>query len=123
MSHNIFFIKASIYEENLIEKIFDITNQRRVDVILSDCSPKLSGNRSLDVSRQIDLVNRCLDLAEKMLANNGNFVAKVFQSKEMQEILDRIKKKFTYVKLFKPTASNKKSPEIYIIAKRYRAQK
>jgi len=116
------FIKADIYDPELPMRIHSILEKKLVDVVMSDCAPKLTGQKSLDAYRQADLVMQCLTLAKQLLAPKGHFIAKVFQSSELNKLLLHIKAAFEDVRLFKPKASKKESPEMYVIA-RYFKQK
>ncbi len=87
----------------------------KFDVVLSDMAPKTSGIKSLDAGRSFDLAMLALKTATKKLNKNGSFLCKIFQGKESEEFLDKVKKKFRQVRGFKPEASKKRSKEMYII--------
>ncbi len=87
----------------------------KVDAIISDLSPSITGTRSFDNFRQIDLAERALEIAKKLLKKNGNFLVKIFDSPESQEFFKKVKRSFKKAKLIKPDASNRKSSEIFII--------
>ena len=112
-------IRESIEEPKLVSQIFDRL-EGRADVVLSDCSPKLTGNKTLDRERQSWLVNRSIEFALQLLKQNGNFVTKVFHSGQFLTIKKKIEQNFESVKSYKPKSSFKKSPEMYIIAQRLR---
>lgn len=89
-------------------------------VVLSDCSPKLTGNKNLDRERQIWLAHVSLDIAMKLLEQKGHFVTKVFHSEKFQQFEIQLKSHFEFVKVFKPKSSFKRSPESYLVAKRFK---
>lgn len=91
----------------------------KVDGLVSDCSPNISGDFSRDHSVQISLAYRALNIASELLVKQGFFVSKLFQGAELQEFIDEMKKFFDKTKLFKPKASRKKSAEIYVIGLNY----
>ncbi|MFQ6051070.1 MAG: RlmE family RNA methyltransferase [Candidatus Hydrothermarchaeota archaeon] len=91
-----------------------------VDVILSDASPNISGNWSLDHARSVYLVEKALDIANELLKVEGRLVAKAFHGDMLDLIEDRMKDMFSFVKVHKPKASRKRSSEIYFIGKGYR---
>ena len=101
-----------INDNNILTKI-----PQKFDVVLSDIAPKTTGIIELDQRRSLDLCNRVLYIAENVLNKNGNFLCKIFQSEELVEFLDKLKKRFRFVKCTKPEASKKASKEIYVIAK------
>ena len=86
------------------------------DLVLSDCSPNVSGQWELDVARQLGLVERTLAIAEEILSSNGKAVAKIFQGPGFEELLKDTRERFNSVKLIKPPASRRKSAEIYLLA-------
>jgi len=89
----------------------------RATVVLSDCSPKLTGNKTVDRERQIWQAQTSLDIGLKVLDRDGRFVAKVFESNQARQLEARVRRLFQSVRIFKPKASFKSSPEMYLIAK------
>ncbi len=110
------FIEGDILEDKTIERIKALTGET-VDLVLSDCSPKLTGQWELDVVRQLSLVECTIDIAHSLLGNKGKVLSKVFQGPGFQELLVSVRKKFNSVKLIKPAASRKTSAEMYLLAK------
>lgn len=109
------FIQGSILDDDVIAQAQEITGNP-FDLVLSDCSPKVSGQWELDVARQLELAGRTYDIAHKVLGPNGKALAKVFQGKGFQEFLEETRKRFNSIKLIKPAASRKTSAEIYLLA-------
>lgn len=113
---NVAFIQGDIQHPETLEKIEKLT-EGSVDLVLADCSPKVSGTWDLDVARQISLVERTVELSEKLLSDQGKMLTKVFQGTGFQEFLASVRTKFNSVKLIKPDASRKSSAEIYLLAR------
>jgi 23S rRNA (uridine2552-2'-O)-methyltransferase len=109
-----FIIQGSIEEEDIINSILKISNSK-VDVVLSDLSPNVSGNWELDHARQIDLTRTALQLSNKILKKGGKVVLKVFQGDMLNELIGELKKEFKKVIRTKPNASRQVSSEIYLI--------
>jgi 23S rRNA (uridine2552-2'-O)-methyltransferase len=107
-------IQGSIEEEDIINSILKISNSK-VDVVLSDLSPNVSGNWELDHARQIDLTRTALQLSNKILKKGGKVVLKVFQGDMLNELIGELKKEFKKVIRTKPNASRQVSSEIYLI--------
>jgi 23S rRNA (uridine2552-2'-O)-methyltransferase len=112
-------LQSSIEAPELDTQLTELL-KKPAQVILSDCSPKLSGSKSLDRERQLWLAQLSFSLAKRFLAKNGHFVTKVFQSDEFRNFIMEIKKHFLSVKTFKPQSSFKRSPEMYLIAKGFK---
>ena len=91
----------------------------KADVVLSDMSPSISGNYSMDQARSVDLCEHALEFAEKALKPHGSLVMKIFEGDMMQDFLKLVKSKFKEVRLGAPDASRSSSSEIYIVAKGY----
>jgi len=108
------FIQGDITEQSTIQKIKE--KAEKVDVVISDISPNISGNYTLDQARSTWLSENALNIAMKTLKENGRFVCKVFVGEDYPEFLKKIKENFRMVKAFSPQASRKSSSEIYVIA-------
>ena len=111
-------VSANIFSKKFDEIVWDYF-PKGIDVILSDMSPKISGNKYLDSAKTIELVEKALSLVDKFLNNKGNFVAKVFQCPELDDLKEKVSISFKSVFLHKPKASRRGNREIYLIAKGY----
>ena len=109
------FIQGSILDDDIITQAQQIIGSP-FDLVLSDCSPKVSGLWDLDVARQLELALRTFEVATQVLGPNGKALAKIFQGPGFQEFLQDMRKQFRSVKLIKPAASRKTSAEIYLLA-------
>ena len=85
-------------------------------MVISDVSPKISGIWEVDHARQIDLALSSMKIACGVLKPRGNFFVKVFEGDMLKDFLDKLKERFSVVKLVKPKASRAKSSELYILA-------
>ncbi|MBS3143254.1 RlmE family RNA methyltransferase [Candidatus Woesearchaeota archaeon] len=106
------FINKDVYDDSIFEKL-----DNNFDVIVSDLAPKTTGIKDLDQERSLDLCYRALEIAKKVLKKNGNLLVKIFDNNRLDEYVKEVKNNFSYVKIFKPKVSKKRSKEIYIIAK------
>ena len=109
---NYMFFMGDAFSDENIEKI---NSCGPYNLILSDAAPSTTGNRSIDTERSLQLVNSVLDTAEKLLSPGGNTAIKIFQGGWEKEVVDRMKKMFKQVKMFKPEAVRKISFETYLI--------
>ena len=107
-------MRLDITEPSSIIEIQDYLAGSKFDLILSDASIKKSGNKFSDQVRQVNLCMKILDLLY-LLKSKGNFVIKLFQGEDFKRVHHIMKRKFHFVKSYKPRASSKKSNEIYII--------
>ena len=104
------------------EKIWGFVGGR-VDVVMSDASPSLTGIRDIDHLRSIDLIDCVVGISDSMLVNGGNLVMKVFQGSEYKNTIDGLKKKFKILKTTKPASSRKKSKEMYVVGLKFKGGK
>jgi 23S rRNA (uridine2552-2'-O)-methyltransferase len=86
----------------------------RIDVVLSDMAPKLSGVRDRDQARAAELAELAVGFAENRLVPGGRLLVKVFSGAE-QGALAAARRLFTTAKLTKPESSRKESSEMYLI--------
>jgi 23S rRNA (uridine2552-2'-O)-methyltransferase len=98
-------------------KIFELVD--KVDVVICDAAPNLTGNWALDHARSIDLSKTALEVAAQILKPGGNFVVKVFQGDMFDDFYKLIHTRFSRVTAYKSEASRKESAEIYVIGKGY----
>ena len=111
-------IRGDIEDPDILEEIMSFFN-RKVDSVICDLSPNVSGNWSVDHAVQISLNYTAEKLMEKTLSNKGNALFKVFDGEYSAEFYEFIRKKFIKTKLLKPKASRKSSSELYCICMGY----
>ncbi len=112
-------IRGDITEEDTLRAISEAAGLS-VDAIISDMSPNLSGNWSMDHARSVYLVEVALDAADALLEPEGGFVAKVFQGDLFKDLYDAVGERFDFHKATSPAASRDESSETYLIGERYR---
>jgi 23S rRNA (uridine2552-2'-O)-methyltransferase len=113
---DVIVIRGDIREEETVNELFSQIGGK-VDVVLSDMSPHISGSYSMDHARSVELCHHGLAFASKVLKKRGCMVMKIFQGDLMQDFLAEVRKHFGEVRLHGPKASRSSSSEIYIIAK------
>lgn len=90
-----------------------------VNVVVCDAAPKLSGHKSYDQARIIELNEQALKFACAMLKLGGNFIVKSFQGTDFPELYAMTKERFYSVKTCTTKSTRKGSTELYIIAKNF----
>ncbi len=116
------FLRGDPRTEETLEELLGLVPEG-VDVVMSDMSPKLSGNRSLDHARSIELAEAAFAVASRTLKPGGNLVSKVFQGDMYREFLRKVSGRFATCQGFTPPASPKGSRESYIVAKGWKGPK
>lgn len=108
-------IKGDMTSPDTQAKIFELVD--KVNAVICDAAPNLSGNWALDHAKSINLATTALEVATKILSPGGNFVVKVFQGDMFDDYLSRVRERFSLATAFKSEASRKQSAEIYVIGK------
>lgn len=110
------FLQGDFREEFVLAALLERVGDAKVDVVLSDMAPNMSGTPAVDQPRSIYLIELALDMCRQVLAPNGSFVVKVFQGVGSEEYLKAVREVFKVVKVRKPDSSRARSREVYIVA-------
>ncbi|MBI2083160.1 MAG: RlmE family RNA methyltransferase [Deltaproteobacteria bacterium] len=116
---NATFIQGDIQNESTANQLLAGLG-RRVDLLVSDLAPHLSGIKFQDQYRSYELAKQAFKLCHFVLREQGDFVAKIFPGEELEQFKTELKKAFLNVQLFIPPSTRKSSSEVYIVAKGFR---
>ena len=111
------FILGDFTEDSVLELLEARLEGARVDVVLSDMAPNLSGVATVDQARSIHLCELALDFAARHLKPGGQFVVKVFQGEGFMDFRKQLEGAFASVQGRKPKASRDRSAEVYLVGK------
>lgn len=114
------FIQGDFTEDEVFDEIMATLDSARVDLVVSDMAPNISGVNAADQASSMYLVELALDMARQVLKPNGSFVAKVFQGVGYDEYLKDVRSSFDKVLIRKPDASRPRSREVYVVAKGFK---
>jgi 23S rRNA (uridine2552-2'-O)-methyltransferase len=114
------FIQGDFTEDEVFAAILNSVGDDAVDAVISDMAPNMSGMNAVDQPRSMYLVELALDLARRVLAPGGSFVAKVFQGEGFDDLLRDARTSFDKVLTRKPGASRPRSREVYLVATGFR---
>ena len=89
---------------------------RGFDVVLSDMAPATCGVKLVDHQRSLQLCERALQLAQKLLCPGGKLCVKLFEGEGLRDYRHRCAQLFRRVSLYRPDATKSASKEIYVIA-------
>ncbi len=90
---------------------------KKLDLVLSDMAPNISGIGPSDQAKSMDLAELALAFAQDWLETDGVFVVKVFQGAGFDAFLTELRRSFQSVKSKKPKASRAESREVYLVAR------
>jgi 23S rRNA (uridine2552-2'-O)-methyltransferase len=88
----------------------------KVDLVMSDMAPNITGTRAMDQPRSIALIEEALVFAEEVLKPGGTLLVKAFQGAGIDDFVHSLHGRFGVVKRIKPKASRAESREIYLLA-------
>ena len=111
------FLQGDFGDEVVLNQLLAILGGNKVNWVVSDMSPNLSGVDSVDQPRSIFLAELALDFALQVLDEKGGFLTKVFQGDGFDPFLLAIRRHFKKVVIRKPKASRGRSREVYIVAR------
>ncbi len=115
-------IRGDFREEAVLKRLEDALGGKKLDLVVSDMAPNLSGVRATDQARSIDLCELALEFARVRLKPNGAFLVKVFQGAGYPEFLAAMRGVFIDVSSRKPGASRGDSSEMYVLGEGLKAR-
>lgn len=92
---------------------------RPVDLVLSDMAPNMSGVRSVDQARSMELADVSLAACRAFLRAGGAFAVKAFQGEGLDEWVIARRQAFKKVAMTKPKASRPESREVFVVCRGY----
>ncbi|HCE40070.1 MAG: 23S rRNA (uridine(2552)-2'-O)-methyltransferase RlmE [Alcanivorax sp.] len=107
------FVQGDFREQDVYEQIIALLGERKVDLVMSDMAPNMSGNKAVDLPRAMYLAELALDMAVNVLQPRGMFLVKVFQGEGFDEYRRSLQGAFQRVVSRKPAASRPRSTEVY----------
>lgn len=113
-------IEGDFREDEVLEQLLDTLNGQKVDLVMSDMAPNMSGMSGVDLPRAMYLAELTLDLANKVLREGGDILVKVFQGEGFDEYLRSLRAVFTRVQSRKPKASRPRSREVYLLGRGFK---
>lgn len=93
---------------------------RRVDCVLSDMAPNLTGHKTIDQLKSAGLVESAIEFALQSLKPNGDFLAKIFEGEGCDGCKKLLQQHFKKVLIRKPKSSRDRSAEIYLLAQGFK---
>lgn len=120
--HGVHFILGDFREDEALAELVEALDGRRVDLVLSDMAPNLSGIAVTDQARSIHLLELALEFASEHLKSGGDMLVKVFQGSGFDELRREMEQLFTSVAVRKPDSSRDRSSEVYLLCRGRRGE-
>jgi 23S rRNA (uridine2552-2'-O)-methyltransferase len=111
------FIQGDFREEEVLSQLDVILAGRKVDVVLSDMAPNLSGIPTADAARMEHLVDLALEFSQQHMKPEGALLVKCFKDMGFTQIVEKFRAEFKVVQQKKPKASRDKSSEIFLLGR------
>ena len=102
-------------EQKTLDAIEAELTNRGVDLVISDMAPNITGVKSVDQSRWLNLAELALDFAQNYVRRGGSIVVKCFEGEGSQEFCNSVRSIFRKVHRRKPQASRDRSSEFFIV--------
>ncbi len=103
-------------EPEVDEEIERILAGQKLDLVLSDMAPNISGVRAVDQARSMELADVSLDSCQRWMNQRGCMAIKAFQGEGLDAWVKDLKKVFKQVHMTKPKASRPESREVFVVA-------
>jgi 23S rRNA (uridine2552-2'-O)-methyltransferase len=116
------FIQGDFRETPVLAALEEALGEAKVDLVLSDMAPNISGMTAVDQPRAMHLVELALEFARQRLGPGGSFVAKFFHGAGAAELVAEARRDFAKVRTRKPKASRDRSREDFLVARNYRVR-
>ena len=113
---NVDFLKGDFTEPKLYESLRKCVGQNKIDLVLSDMAPNISGINSVDQPKAIYLAELAADFSLEVLAPDGCLVVKLFHGAGFDDYVKMLRSRFCKVLIRKPEASRSRSREVYALA-------
>ena len=110
------FLQGDFTENDVYDALLELTKGEKMNVVLSDMAPNMSGHLSVDQPKSMYLAELAMDMAIKTLAKNGHFFVKVFQGDGFDAYVKSARAAFKKVTIRKPKSSRPRSKEVYLLA-------
>ena len=110
----VYIAKQDIGDYDSYIELFE-KKDSRLDLVLSDIAPNITGISDVDQSNFSDIASNILEFCRFKLKPKGTLVMKYFLGSSFEMILKTLNNNFIKINVFKPPSSKKKSNEVYLI--------
>jgi 23S rRNA (uridine2552-2'-O)-methyltransferase len=111
------FLQGDFRDEAVLARLEAMLGGARVDLVVSDMAPNLSGVGLADAARMGHLAELALEFAERHLKPQGALLIKCFHGSGYSQIVEAFKRAFVSVAPRKPKASRSESAETYLLGR------
>jgi 23S rRNA (uridine2552-2'-O)-methyltransferase len=116
------FLQGDFTEDEALDLLMETLGDGRVDLVMSDMAPNISGMGAVDQPRSMYLAELAVDFAGNVLCKGGDLLFKTFQGEGFDDLIKTLRSQYQLVRIRKPRASRPKSREVYVLTRHYRAE-
>ena len=116
------FIQGDFTEDEPLQELEETLGGEKVDLVLSDMAPNMSGMAAIDQAKSMYLAELALEFVRDHLKQGGDFVVKLFQGADFDSYVREVRTLFEKVQVKKPKASRPRSKEVYLLARGFKLQ-
>ena len=109
------FLQGDFRESEVLSQLEELVGGHKLDAVVSDMAPNLSGVATVDAARISLLIELAVDFAVQHLKPDGALVVKVFHGSGYSQLVQLFKDTFRVVKPIKPKASRDRSSETFLV--------
>lgn len=114
---DVHFIQGDFREEEVLQQLEAVVAGRKVDLVLSDMAPNLSGVAVTDAARVEHIIDLAIDFAKAHMKPSGALLVKCFNGSGYTQLVEKFRHEFKTVVPKKPKASRDKSSEVFLLGK------
>ena len=114
---DVHFIQGDFREQDVLEQLEAALGGQKVDLVLSDMAPNLSGIALADAARMEDIIDLAIEFTRAHMKPSGSLLVKCFNGSGYTQIIEKFRQEFKVVSPKKPKASRDKSSEIFLLGK------
>lgn len=111
------FIQGDFRENKVLTELEQTLAEKKVDLVISDMSPNLTGIRVSDQAHSTYLAELALEFCDAHLNPGKSFLVKVFQGSGFESFRQLMQASFDKVVTVKPKASRDRSKEVYLLGR------
>ena len=111
------FIQGDFREEEVLVQLETLLAGQKVDLVLSDMAPNLSGIGATDAARMEDIIDLAIEFSRAHMKPSGSLLVKCFNGSGYTQIVEKFRQEFKTVSPKKPKASRDKSSEIFLLGR------
>ena len=114
---DVHFIQGDFREQRVLRELEVVLEGRKVDLVLSDMAPNLSGIAVADAARMEHIIDLAIEFSQAHMKPSGALLVKCFNGTGYSQIVEKFRQEFKIVTQKKPKASRDKSSEVFLLGK------